>query len=184
MSLRVSRILDPNRELSPERGWKSVAALMAVFAAGTAIWISRAPQLIAFENDAPAQIDGGITAMSSQRAHVVPSRAEAVPTRRLATGSSPKPALIPAKLDLSTLQATPLKHKRSPKKPVATKAHPEATLQFTSGSANQVPLRETVVVVIESQGAATANYQIQMWHVTVLRTPMNAAAVQVPHKEI
>jgi beta-lactamase regulating signal transducer with metallopeptidase domain len=181
MSLRVSRILDPHREPSRNRGWKSVALLIAVFATGSAIWISRAPRLIAFENNAPAQIDGGITAMSSQRVHIVASRTNGAQTYRAATGSSQKPIIVPTKLDLSTVPAVPLKQKQSRKRHVKLKAHPEATLRFTSGSANQVPVRETVVVVIESH-AANAAYQIQMWQVMVLRTPVTS--IQVPHKEI
>src|SRR5215472_4783729 len=78
MSLRVGRILDPNRELLPNRGWKLLASLIAVFATGTAIWISRVPQLIAFEDNAPIQIDGGITAMSSQATRMVPARTHAL----------------------------------------------------------------------------------------------------------
>lgn len=184
MSLRVSRILDPNREPSQNRGWKSVALLIAVFATGSAIWMSRAPQLIAFENNVPVQIDGGITAMSSQPVHIVPSRTDGAQAYRVATGPSQKPVIVPAKLDLSTVQATPLKQKQSQKRHVRFKAHPEATVRFTNGRANQVPVRETVVVVIESQGVGAANYQIRMWHLTVLRTPVNAADIQVPHKEI
>jgi beta-lactamase regulating signal transducer with metallopeptidase domain len=182
MSLRVSRILDPNRELSERRGWKPVASLVAVFATGSAIWISRAPQLVAFEEHAPVQIDGGITAMSPQQVHIVPSRTDGAQTYRLATGPSQKPVIVPAKLDLRTVQANPLKQKQSRKRHVSLKAHPEATVRFTSGSSNQVPVRETVVVVIQSQRTNSANYQIQMWHVTVVRTPVTA--VQLPHKEI
>jgi beta-lactamase regulating signal transducer with metallopeptidase domain len=184
MSLRVSRILDPNREFSQNRGWKPVALLIAIFATGSAIWISRAPQLIAFENDAPVRIDGGITAMSSQPVHMMPSRTGGAQAYRLASGPSQKPAIVPAKLDLGPVQAKPLKQKQSPKKHARLKARPEATVRFTNGRINQVPVRETVLVVIESQGADTTNYQIQMWHVTVLRMPVNAAEIQVPHKEI
>src|SRR5215472_15341252 len=111
MSLRVGRILDPNREPSPTRGWKPAAALIAVFASGTAIWTSRAPQLIAFENHAPVQVDGGITAISSHPVHIVPSRTEAAQSHRLATGSLPKAVVVPAKLDLSTVPAMPGKQK-------------------------------------------------------------------------
>lgn len=183
MSLRVSRILDPNRALPQNRGWKAVAALMAVFATGSAIWISRAPRLIAFQNDAPpVQIDGGITAMSSQPLHVVPSRAEAAQTYRPGAGLSQKPVIVPAKLELGTVQASSTKHKQSAKRHVKLKAHPEATVRFTNGSPNQVPVRETVVIVIQSQGRDSTNDQIRMWHVTVLRT--SVTAVQVPHKEI
>lgn len=182
MSLRVSRILDPNRELSPSRGWKPVALLIAVFAAGSAIWVSRAPQLIAFEKNAPVQTDGGITAMSSQPVHIVPSRAEGAQTYRPSAELSEKPVIVPAKLELGTVEAGSTKHKQSPKRHVKLRARPEATVRFTSGSSNQVPVRETVVVVIQRQGADPANYQIQMWHVTVLRTPVTA--VQLPHKEI
>jgi beta-lactamase regulating signal transducer with metallopeptidase domain len=184
MSLRVSRILDPNREPSQKRGWKPVASLVAVFAAGTAISISRAPQLIAFENDAPVQVDSGITAISSQPANVVSSRMDAAKAYRPAAGTQQKPVIIPAKLNLSTVPATPLKAKQSPKRHLKLKAQPEATVRFTNGASEHVPVMQTVFVVIESERTDAANYQIQMWHVTVLRTPMNAAAVQVPHKEI
>jgi hypothetical protein len=182
MSLRVGRILDPDREPSPTRGWKPVAALIAVFASGTAIWASRAPQLIAFENTAPVRIDGGITAISSHPVRIVPSGTEAAPSYRLATGSLPKAVVVPAKLDLSTVPAMPGKQKQSRKRHGRLKARPEATLRFTNGSATQVPVRETVVVVIENQGGDAANYQIQLWHVTVLRTPVTA--IPVPHHEI
>src|SRR5215467_591068 len=184
MSLRVSRILDPNREPSHSRGWKPVALLIAVFATGSVIWVSRAPQLIAFENDAPARIDGAITAMSAQPDKMMPSRTDGAQTYRLATGPAQKPIIVPAKLDLSAAPVMLLKQKQAPKRHVKLKAHREATVRFTNGSGDQVPVRETVVVVIESQGANAANYQIQMWHVTVLRTPVSAAAIQVPHKEI
>ena len=184
MSQRVGRILDPKRELSQHQGWKPVAALIAVFATGTAIWASHAPQLIAFQNDTPVRVDGGITAISSQPGDVVPTRTDAAQSYRLAAGPSQTPVLIPAKLNLGTVQTKPLNQKQSQKKQVKLKAHPEATLRFTNGSAVQVPVRETVVVVIESQEVGAANYQIQMWHVTVLRTPVHAADMQVPHKEI
>ena len=182
VSLRVGRILDPNREFSPNRGWKSVALLVGIFATGSAIWISRAPQLIAFENTAPAQIDGGITAMSPQPTHIVPSRAEGAQTYHPSAVPLEKPVIVPAKLELGTVQANSTKHKQLPKRHMKLRVHPEATVRFTNGSRNQVPVRETVVVVIQSQGAVSANYQIQMWHVTVLRTPVTA--VQLPHKEI
>jgi len=39
-----------------------------------------------------------------------------------------------------------------------------------------------VVVVMESSAADAGNYQIQIWHVTVLRTPVTA--VEFPRKEI
>ena len=182
MSLRVSRILDPNRQPSPNRGWKSVASLVAVFATGTAIWMSRAPQLIGFENDASVQIDGGITAMSAQQVHIVPSRTNGAQNYRVATGPLQKPVIVPAKLDLTTVQATPLKQKESRRRHVKLKAHPEATVRFTNGSVSRVPVRETVVVVMESRAADAGNYQIQIWHVTVLRTPVTA--VEFPRKEI
>lgn len=184
MSMRVSRILDPNREPSPNRGWKPVASLIAVFAIGSAIWISRAPQLIAFENNTSTPVDGGITAMSSQPVHIVPSRTDGAHAYRIASGQLQKPAIVPAKLDLGTVQEKPLKQKQSPKRHAKLRARPEATVRFTNGSSNQAPIRETVLVVIESQGVNAANYQIQMWHVTVLRTPVKAADIQVPHKEI
>jgi beta-lactamase regulating signal transducer with metallopeptidase domain len=184
MSLRVSRILDPNRALSQSRGWKPVVSLIAVFASGTAIWISRAPRLIAFENNVPVQIDGGINATSSQPAHVVPVRTDAAKTYRFATGPSQKPAIIPAKLDLSTAQPRLLKHKRTSKRPVSLNAQPLPTVRLASGSATPAPVTETVFVVIESPTTDGANYQIHLWHVTVLRTPVNAASVQVPPKEI
>ena len=183
--MRVSLILDPNRELSQNRGWKPVALLVAVFATGSAIWVARVPQLIAFENSAPApRIDGGITAMSSQPVHFVPSRTDEAKTYHLASSPLQKTAIVPAKLDLDAVQAKPLKQKQSPKKHVKLKPRPEATVRFTNGSANHVPVRETVLVVIESRGANAENYQIQMWRVTVLRTTVNAADIQVPHKEI
>jgi len=183
MSLRVSRILDPNREPGQRRGWKPVASLVAVFAAGTAISISRAPQLIAFENDAPVRVDGGITAMSSQAGPIAWSRMDAAKAYRPAAGSQQGPVVVPAKFDLNTVPAKALKAKPLPKRHAKFRAQPEATVRFTNGT-NQVPVQETVFVVIERQRAETANYQIQLWHVTVLHTPMNAAAVQVPHKEI
>jgi len=182
MSMRVSRIMDPNRELSPNRGWKPVALLIGIFATGSTIWISRAPQLIAFENNAPAHADGGITAMSAQPVNMMPSRTDGAQAYRLASAPSQEPVIIPAKLDLGTVQAKALKQKQSRKRNVKLKAQPEATVRFTNGNSDQVLVRETVVVVIQSQGADSANYQIQMWHVTALRTPVTA--FQLPHKEI
>ena len=184
VSMRVSRILDPNRELSPNRGWKPLTSLIAVFAIGAAIWISRAPQLIAFENNQPIPVDGGITAMSSQRVHIAPSQTNGPHTYRIASGQLQKPAIVPAKLDLGEVQAKPLKQKESAKRHTKLKARPQATVRFTNRSTNQVPVRETVLVVIESKGADRVNYQIRMWHVMVLRTPVNAADLQVSHKEI
>jgi hypothetical protein len=47
-----------------------------------------------------------------------------------------------------------------------------------------VPVTETLFFVVENHSTVLPVYQIQMWHVTVLRVPANAVSTQIPHKEI
>jgi hypothetical protein len=60
-------------------------------------------------------------------------------------------------------------------------------VQLTSARALPLPITEAVFVLIPNpvlESETGQLYEIQMWHVVVLRTVVSPAATQISHKEI
>lgn len=182
-SLRVTQILDPNRPCASPRAWKPVVALVALFAIASAISVDHGPRLIAFGSNTSTPVDGSVATLISPAVHAAsdfmpPKAYEAV------GHSTQKIGITPAKLELATSHSKLPVHPRSTMKgPVNSGSRTEHAVRLTSARIAPVPVTETVFFVIESRGANSAIYQIQMWHVTVLRMPVDTINTRVPHKE-
>jgi len=177
---RVTRILDSNRPQPQTGALKPVVSLIAVLAVGCGLWSARTSSLIAFEGSTTDQSIGTMAtnspsfATNGMNANVIPamarsSQALGITQTKLKTGNFfPKRSIRP-------------RHGSS----VVPKPH--NFVQLTSVRILPVPITETVFVLIPNptlDSGAGQLYQIQMWHVVVLRTVVNPATTQISHKEI
>ena len=188
-SMRIAQILDPNRPSSQSRIWKPAISLVAVFAVASAVSIAHGPRLIAFGHDTPSQADQTVATLPLAASHHVTLEPEAASQYEAVADSSQKIAITPARLILRPVPAKLLAPQRSTAKSSANSKARNLTrnapmIRLTSLTIAPAPATETLFVVIESRAPDSLDYQIQMWHVTVLRTPVNAVTPQVSHKEI
>jgi beta-lactamase regulating signal transducer with metallopeptidase domain len=169
-SIRVARILDGNRPATNARPWRPAVSLIAIFAVGCAVSYSRTPKLIRFASPAEgyrAQVAAAPLVPAVHYPLVPITPAKFVPKsfpRRMKTNRSSKRILVPP---IEPKMAGPLVHL--------------AGTKFRTA-----PLTETFWVVVESNDSnrsSTANYQIQMWRVTIVETVTHTSVRPVPPKQ-
>ena len=182
ISVRVRRILDPQRSFVPTGSLKPAVSLIALFAMGCGVWSVRASRLIGFEDGTQVQAR---TASSPQYEQESASGfgVKAIPA---VVRSSQIPGITQAKLKLhpsATKQSNcSAKTQARPARPAP---RPEQLVHAAKATITSVPVTETVFVVIEDNGpnsAGASGYQIQMWRLTVFHTFVNST--QISRKQI
>ena len=189
VSLRVAQILDRNRSCENGRSRKLALSLVTGLAVICAIFISKAPRLIAFEDGAPTVSEGAISPAVAVRLGATNA---SLRTSSVASLSGlPKPILT----KWTGQPSQPDDNQRLPHKsnlrPPALVAHFATGTQDSRGmiylaSMQSSPTVQTVVVVFESGDPNSPNqlYQVQMWRVTVLKTTVDSTHHAAPREEI
>ena len=183
-SLRVAQILDPDRPSASHGVLKPAVALVALFAVASAITVDHGPRLIGFGSNTLLQSGHAVAALPAL--HAAPGNTAAKAYEAVAY-SPQKIEIIPAKLELGTIRAKMHAHPRLETSSANSRSRPEhvvQTVKLVRADLAAVPVTETLFFVVENRGTVLPLYQIQMWHVTVLRVPVSAVSTQVPHKEI
>ena len=195
-SLRVAQILDVNRPASSGRSWKPAVSFMAVFAIGSVAWMSRAPQLIAFQDRDDASIVGPTTARISPSGS---SGAPVIPTSELSASGAIYERPVPVVQASFKLHSTHRSVQAS-KHSIAMRAQTSAPIPLSAGQTSAiqtssiqtsvaqaslaqtyfhfanaeltpVAFTETLFVVVEGPETGSSDqpvFQIQWWQVTVL----------------
>ena len=182
-TLRVARILDPQRSSTPGRPLAPAVSLIAVFAIGCGVWSARTSRLIAFEDGTARETISAATYHASQ-GPVGDLAPKAVPA---IARSSQMPGVIPAKLNFRSAPNKQRHGATARSRSVHLAPRPEQLIQSVSAKTASVPVTETIFVVIESQApgeAGGSGYQIQMWRLTVFRTVVDTAKAQISNKQI
>jgi len=183
-TLRVARILDPQRSSTTNRSLVPAVSVVAVFAIGCGVWSARTSRLIAFEDGTPAQTISATTdheSVGSVRNFVA---ADSVP----AIGrSSHLPRVMPAKLTVEN--ATHRRGKTAKGLPRSGRPAraPDHLVRSASLKVAAVPVTETIFVVIENQDpnrVGSSGYRIQMWRFTVFQTLVDPNDSQILPKQI
>jgi beta-lactamase regulating signal transducer with metallopeptidase domain len=188
-SLRVAQILDPDRPSASHRALKPAVALVALFAVATAVSVDHGPRLIAFGSNTPAPVDGSVATSTSPVMQSVSGRNTARAFDAVIR-STQKVGITPANLVLGTGHSKfqpnvlPGIAQVEKKRAEISRSHDKQAVRLVRAEVVPVPVTETMFLVIESRGVNSPVYQIQMWHVTVLRMPVNTVDTQVLHKEI
>jgi len=179
-SARIAQILNVDRPSEQARSWRPAVSLVAGFAVVCAIGISRAPNLIAFQDSGEqAQQAAAQNISSGSGPHIARTEVRsAVPV--------PSVPAVPAKLNIETV------HRRFSLPMVAASVH-SATSNKTvrpnmvhlAGTKTQpAPVTQTIFVVIESGDNTVSGqpvYQIQMWRVTLFHPAVDSGS-QSPRK--
>ncbi len=182
ISVRVRRILDPQRSFVPTSSLKPAVSLIAVFAMACGVWSVRASRWIGFEDGTQVQAR---TASNPQYEQDSASRfgVKAIPA---VVQSSQIPGITQARLKLHpavTKQSNcSAKTQARPARPAP---RPEQLVHAAKAKITTIPVTETVFVVIEDNGpnsAGVSGYQIQMWRLTVFHTFVPSA--QISRKQI
>jgi beta-lactamase regulating signal transducer with metallopeptidase domain len=184
-TLRVTQILDPNRPPFQSRAVKPAVSLVAVFALACGGWAARTSRLIAFEDASSVQVSASTAPAFSPAFKDSNATAKIIPA---VARSSQQVEITRAKLNLRAVRSKPSVPGRSrDRRYLQRKARPEQLVKLTSTATTAVPVTQTLFLVIENRAADPAGgstYQIQMWHVTVLRSVIDPAVTQVPRKQI
>jgi bla regulator protein blaR1 len=182
-TIRVARILDPQRASGPSRSLVPAVFLIALFAIGCGVWSARTSRLIGFgsgtqaETISPAVYHETEASAGDFGAKVVPAIAR----------SSEMLKATPARLSLGTATPRHLSERTRPRSLGHSAARAEQMIHSASAKTAAVPVTQTIFVVIENHEAdptsGYAGYRIQMWRLTVFHAvdPGNA---QTPHKQI
>jgi beta-lactamase regulating signal transducer with metallopeptidase domain len=188
VSLRVAQILDGNRSGENGGSCKLALSLVTGLAVMSAIGVSRAPRLIAFEDDAPAVSEEAFSPASAKLGATNAS----LRTSSIAVSSAAQKPIL-AKWTEQTNQPGDnqrLAHKSILRQP-ALVAHFATRLRNSSGtiymaSMQSSPTVQTLVVVFESGDPNSPNhvYRVLMWRVTVLKTMVDSTHHSTPRKEI
>jgi beta-lactamase regulating signal transducer with metallopeptidase domain len=193
-SLRIAQILNPSRSAITARSWKPAVAVVAGFSIACAIGVSRAPQLIAFQNQAslnfrpslpvasnslPAQMD---SLQSAQPVGAKVWKAMAVVPSTHAIKSRHKQAHVSAQPPV-TDDSQSLQSSLALEQPAS---HPNTStnVQLAGGRVPPVFSTETVFVVLESNDGAGGHplCQISVWRVTVVSTVRTPIGKTIPRK--
>jgi beta-lactamase regulating signal transducer with metallopeptidase domain len=189
-SLRVAQILDVNRPASGGRAWKSAVPLVAGFAVVCVLSVSKAPKLVAFQ-------DNGTSSAASPS---TPSLAAVPKTRGV---FRPQPVrFIPASLNMRSVHRNSgayegkalRKHTAAAKRPGSVIAQTDlhrTGIELTNVRLNQakvtpVVFTNTFFVIVDDgeNGAADQTvYQIQVWRVLVLHPVADPGSNKIPAKQ-
>jgi beta-lactamase regulating signal transducer with metallopeptidase domain len=195
-SLRVAQILDADRPTSTKHAWKPAVSLVAGFAVACAVFVSRAPRLVAFEDSHPAttmeiaKASTGADAsssLSSGRQNVVAESGTALRPSK-ATFRSRRPRVIPAKGKRQNFDSPQGEHESPAIISATVPAWPSmaADLFYLTDFSRNPVVTETVFVVVEgsspgSTGAAA--YRISVWRIVIQPPPGSPSSNTIPHKE-
>jgi len=182
-SLRVAQILDVNRPVGTARGWKPAVSLVAVCAIACAVWSSRAPRLIAFQDSALLRATGPAVASVSPR---VVTENVSYPIPRTPGSALQMPAgPLPKMNAVRNRHNSAIVERNAALRPASSK-HAADMVHLTSTESTALPFTEAVFVVIEDGGAGSPGlrvYQIQMFRVTILHQSVEPASIRTPRKE-
>lgn len=181
---RVARILESDSGQHQTRVLKPVVSLVAVFAVGCGLWGARASRLIAFRGSPVDQSARDTVAYSQSSSARSLGNAKIIPA--MARSSQP------LGITQTQFKAGSFATKRSSKaatehRGTALPRRSNDVVQLKSMRAIPLPVTETIFVLIPNaapDSEAGQLYQIQMWHVMVLRTIVSPAATQISHQEI
>lgn len=175
-SLRIAEILNGKRDTAPSRGWKPAVSLVGVFAVACGVWAARVPNLIAFQDEAPAQ--------GSQSSAAVRGT-DLAQIQRADAGNTPSVPITPAKFTSDPYNRK-LPHKTSTRGVRSAKSKPEVSniVHLAAVQPAIAPFTETVFFVVEGRDGSSLDmrvFQIQMFHVTILQQV--APANRIPPKQ-
>ncbi len=179
MSTRVARILDGNRPAPTGLVWRPAASLVAIFAVGCAVCVSRTPKLLAFESPvsssptlmADAPVARFVPAEFKQTsAPVHATELKFRETRSLQAKVSQRPAAVRAKATVALV----------PKTAGTTKN----LIHLAGAKSTARSITETMWIVVErnESAASVPIVQIEMWRVTILHLPAGDSTPRVPRK--
>ena len=180
-TMRLTRILDPQRPSARSRALKPAVSLIAVFALGCGVWSARASRIIGFEDgtvtqDSVASQDSS-SAIREFGARVVP-----------ASMRSPQTAgVTPAKLNLGSARRKQLHPAQLHTVTTRSLSSQQQLVHSAKAKVTRVPVTETLFVIIENQDPDLVGgpaYQIQMWRLTLFHTVMDPADTQISRKQI
>jgi beta-lactamase regulating signal transducer with metallopeptidase domain len=192
-SLRVAQILDVNRPPGTGRAWKLAVSLVAGFAIVCVLGISRAPQLIAFSDNAaslPSPMIPTAPSVASGRA----STGMAIANARASNAVfQPRPRIVPTSVSTRAVHRTLETYERtalilSPtakRRAGSTVGH--TNIRLSNADVTPVAFTETLLVVIDGSENGFPDqpvYQIQLWRVTVLHPVVDSNSNRIPRKEI
>jgi beta-lactamase regulating signal transducer with metallopeptidase domain len=180
-SLRVAQILDAKHPTGNGRGWKPAVSLVAAFAIACVLSISRAPRLIAFNDNAnrsaasmiaPVSPDvGSATPDTPLIAH--PVRAKWVPMLAKATTLAiHRKSVIPERT--AALRSTPAEQ------------GPASMVYLANMNAGSLAFTETFFVVFGSPEPGAFDepvVQIQLWRVVVFHPVVDPNGGRTPPKQ-
>ena len=211
-SLRVAQILDVNRPTATGRAWKPAASLVAAFAIASVLLLSRAPRLIAFQDDGAPVTSPAIAASSP---HVGSGRVSTVPVAYI----SGSPAIVERPVRVVQLSLHLDRTHRSPENseraaatpPPVSERRPDSMIRQATvhdapvrdnkvgdsnvhlthvrvNDANATPLAftETLFVVIKGSDHGSTDlpvFQIQLWRVMVLHPVVDPNSNRIPPKQ-
>jgi beta-lactamase regulating signal transducer with metallopeptidase domain len=194
-SLRVAQILDGTRPGGTTHVWKPVVFLVAGFAVVCAVGVSRAPRLIAFQDDVPAHPIKPAVLIAShtfsnpaalelasrnrETAGAVAWNAKAVIPRPAVAKPRRKPASVSS--ESSSLEncesAVAVERPNLP-------PDPEDVVHLAGVHISPGASTETVFLVVEGEYGPTGQplYQISVWRITMLQPTHSVIGKTVPRK--
>lgn len=182
ISVRVGRILDPQRSFVPTGSLKPAVLLIAVFAMGCGVWSVRASRLIGFEDGTQVQARS-VQSPRYEQDSQSGFGARAIPA---VVRSSQIPGITQAKLKLHPAVTKQVNYSaKTLARPTRPTPQPEQLVHAAKAKTTTVPVTETVLVVIEDSSPNSigpSGYQIQMWRLTVFHTFVNPT--QISGKQI
>jgi Zn-dependent protease with chaperone function len=196
-SLRVAQILDADRPLATKHAWKPAVALVAGFAVVCAVFVSRAPRLVAFEDGHPtattqiARASSGPDSSPALNLRQQAAAAESGTTLRpmKATFRSRQPRVITAKSKRQSFDSPQGEHASAAILNATAPTWPsmaEDLFYLADFSTNPALVTETVFVVVEGSNPGStrvAAYRISVWRVVIQQPPGNPSPNTIPHKE-
>jgi len=201
-SLRVAQILDADRPRAGKHAWKPAVALVAGFAVVCAVFVSRAPRLVAFEDSHPTtttQVAGASSGpdTSASTSRDEPGAAESGTTLRpmKATFRSRQPRVITAKSKWQNFDSPEGEHSSAAMTNANVGASATAPtwpamaedlFYLADFSTNPALVTETVFVVVEGSNPGStgvAAYRISVWRIVIQQPAGNPSPNTIPHKE-
>ncbi|MGA8867111.1 MAG: M56 family metallopeptidase [Candidatus Sulfotelmatobacter sp.] len=194
-SLRVARILDVNRPAGTKRAWKPAVSLVAGFAVASAVGVSKAPRLVAFQDSAVVHAFGpgpvvaskilakrtGVKAFSPTEAQAQPlawKRGTASESARLPKARRRPANVAPASSGLETFESAFMIARPDPRPGAGAMVH------LAGAGTPRVASTETMFVVVEGQYASRgqAVYQISVWRITLPQPAHGSIGKTTPRK--
>jgi len=180
---RITRILDSKRPEPQTQTLKPVLSLVAVFAVGCGLWSARTTNLIAFYSRAT---DASVGTMATNSPFLATNKLNAKVVPAMIRSSNHAVGITQTNLKTGSFASKRSVRPRSGQARSAVQRR-HNFVQLTNVRVMPLPITETVFVLIPNSTQeleAGQLYQIQMWHVVVLRTIVSPATTQISRKEI